>query len=75
MHVQCPSSAVRGTYPVIWGTPPGIIWLVKASSDDGASAPEEVPEDINQRVRTLCLGLPEVTVRVDFSLTSRRSTV
>jgi hypothetical protein len=28
-------------------------------------APVEVPEDIVARVRTLCLALPEVTVRVD----------
>ena len=27
-------------------------------------APVEVPEDIVERVRTLCLALPEVTVRV-----------
>jgi hypothetical protein len=38
------------------------------------SAPVEVPEDIVERVRTLCLALPEVTVRVDASLTSARST-
>jgi hypothetical protein len=38
------------------------------------SAPVEVPEDIVERVRTLCLGLPEVTVRVDYSLTRARST-
>ena len=30
-----------------------------------ARAPVEVPEDIVERVRTLCLALPEVTVRVD----------
>ena len=28
-------------------------------------APVEVPEDIVERIRTLCLALPEVTVRVD----------
>ena len=28
-------------------------------------APVEVPDDIFERVRTLCLALPEVTVRVD----------
>jgi hypothetical protein len=28
-------------------------------------APVEVPEDIVERVRTLCLALPEVTVRID----------
>ena len=38
------------------------------------SAPVEVPEDIVQRVRALCLALPEVTVRVDDSLTRTRST-
>ena len=38
------------------------------------SAPVEVPEDIFERVRTLCLALPEVTVRVDRSLTRTRST-
>jgi hypothetical protein len=30
-----------------------------------ANTPIEVPEDIDERVRTLCLALPEVTVRVD----------
>ena len=38
------------------------------------SAPVEVPEDIVERIRTLCLALPEVTVRVDESLTRTRST-
>ena len=38
------------------------------------SAPVELPEDIVERVRTLCLALPEVTVRVDDSLTTSRST-
>jgi len=38
------------------------------------SAPVEVPEDIVERVRTLCLALPEVTVRADGSLTRTRST-
>ena len=37
-------------------------------------APVGAPEDIVERVRTLCLALPEVTVRVDASLTSTRST-
>ena len=37
------------------------------------SAPAEVPEDIVERIRTLCLALPEVTVRVDDSLTPARS--
>jgi len=38
------------------------------------SAPAEVPEEIFERVRTLCLALPEVTVRVDGSRTRTRST-
>jgi hypothetical protein len=38
------------------------------------SAPVEVPEDIVERIRTLCLALPEVTVRVDGSLARARST-
>jgi hypothetical protein len=38
------------------------------------SAPVEVPEDIVERIRTLCLALPEVTVRVDGSLVRQRST-
>jgi hypothetical protein len=38
------------------------------------SAPVEVPEDIVERIRTLCLALPEVTVRADDSLTRTRST-
>jgi YjbR len=38
------------------------------------SAPVEIPEDIVERVSALCLALPEVTVRVDYSLTDARST-
>jgi hypothetical protein len=38
------------------------------------SAPAEIPEDILQRVRKLCLVLPEVTVRVDGSRVIQRST-
>ena len=34
----------------------------------------EVPEDIVERIRTLCLALPKVTVRVDYPLTTARST-
>jgi hypothetical protein len=34
----------------------------------------EVPPDIFERVNALCLALPEVTVRVDESLTRTRST-
>jgi hypothetical protein len=40
---------------------------------DGPRAPIEIPDDIFERVRTLCLALPEVTVRVDESLTPTRS--
>ena len=36
--------------------------------------PVEVPEDIVERIRTLCLALPEVTVRVDYSRIRARST-
>jgi hypothetical protein len=39
-----------------------------------ASAPVEIPQDIEERVRTLCLALPEVTVRVDESRIKARST-
>ncbi len=38
------------------------------------TAPIEVPGDIEERVRALCLALPEVTVRVDESRTRARST-
>jgi hypothetical protein len=34
----------------------------------------QVPEDIAERVRALCLALPEVTVRVDYSRVRARST-
>ena len=36
--------------------------------------PVEVPEDIVERIRALCLALPEVTVRVDYPRTRARST-
>jgi hypothetical protein len=36
--------------------------------------PAEVPEDMVEKVRALCLALPEVTLRVDHSLTRTRST-
>jgi hypothetical protein len=38
------------------------------------SASVEVPEVIVERIRTLCLALPDVTVRVDGSLARARST-
>jgi hypothetical protein len=47
---------------------------VKPEPDDGVSAPVEVPEDMEVRIRTQCLALPEVTVRVDYALTRTRST-
>jgi hypothetical protein len=37
------------------------------------NAPVEVPEEFTARIRALCLALPEVTVRVDDSLTPARS--
>jgi hypothetical protein len=36
--------------------------------------PVEVPEQVYERVRAICLALPEVTVRVDESQLSARST-
>jgi|SRR5579871_5065319 len=38
------------------------------------SEPVEIPEDVVERIGALCLALPEVTVRVDDSQTSARST-
>jgi hypothetical protein len=49
-------------------------WLVKPDSNSEMSAPVEVAEGIVKRVRTLCLALPEVTVRVDYSRVRTRST-
>ncbi len=48
--------------------------MSSTADDAGASSPIEVPEDIFERVSMLCLALPEVTVRVDASLTRARST-
>jgi YjbR len=45
-----------------------------AQQISGVGAPVEVPEDVVERVRALCLALPEVTIRIDHSLTSTRST-
>jgi hypothetical protein len=39
-----------------------------------ASVNVEVPEDIVERIRALCLALPEVTVRVDQPRIAARST-
>jgi hypothetical protein len=38
------------------------------------SAPIEVPDAIVERIRGICLALPEVTVRFDLSRTRARST-
>jgi hypothetical protein len=38
------------------------------------SRPLEVPEDIAERISSLCLALPEVTVRIDYSRSRARST-
>jgi hypothetical protein len=48
---------------------------VTGTGNDGRSgSPIEIPGDIFERVSTLCLSLPEVTVRVDASLVTTRST-
>ena len=39
-----------------------------------ADSPVEIPDDIEERVRTLCLALPEVTVAVDEPRVRSRST-
>jgi hypothetical protein len=46
----------------------------RARQMSGVRAPVEVPEDIVERVRALCLALPEVTIRIDHSRTRTRST-
>jgi predicted DNA-binding protein (MmcQ/YjbR family) len=45
-----------------------------SAGSSGASAPVEIPEELVERVRALCLALPEVTVRVDYSRIRTRST-
>jgi hypothetical protein len=48
---------------------------VSNTANDGrVSSPIEVPEDVFERVSSLCLALPEVTVRADASLITARST-
>ncbi len=49
---------------------------VSSTADDEAraNAPIEVAQELLERVTTLCLALPEVTVRVDAPLTTTRST-
>jgi hypothetical protein len=44
------------------------------SMTEDASGNVEVPDDIVERIRALCLALPEVTVRVDESRIAARST-
>jgi hypothetical protein len=45
-----------------------------SSGDSHVRAPVEVPEDIVERIRAVCMALPEVTVRIDESLIRTRST-
>ncbi len=48
--------------------------IVKAQPHNRVDAPVEVADDMVERVRAMCLALPEVAVRVDYSRTSTRST-
>lgn len=48
--------------------------MSSARNDGCPRAPIEVSEDVFERVSRLCLVLPEVTVRVDASLSRARST-
>jgi hypothetical protein len=43
-------------------------------TDAHAEGPVRIPTEILERVRTLCLALPEVTVRIDESRVRARST-
>ena len=43
-------------------------------TEDAGGASAEIPDGIVERIRALCLALPEVTLRVDDSRTSARST-
>ncbi len=43
-------------------------------NNDPPAESVRVPKDIVQRIGALCLALPEVTVRVDYSRTRSRST-
>jgi hypothetical protein len=63
----------RAGPPVARATP---AWHARGvrPSDESVRGPVAVPEDIVDRIRTLCLALPEVTVRVDESRTRTRST-
>jgi hypothetical protein len=68
-HVS--AQRVRELVCEAWATQAPRALMSKDVPDD---SPVEVPEDIEERVRTLCLALPEVTVRVDQSRTNARST-
>jgi hypothetical protein len=43
-------------------------------NNDPSTGSVEVPKDIVERAGALCLALPELTVRVDYSRTTSRST-
>jgi predicted DNA-binding protein (MmcQ/YjbR family) len=45
-----------------------------ARRDPRLAAPLQIPKQVHERVRALCLALPEVTVRVDEPQVSARST-
>jgi hypothetical protein len=47
---------------------------MKARPPDRSGAPVEIATDIVERVRTMSLALPEVTLRIDHSRTRTRST-
>jgi YjbR len=64
----------RSPDPAYGGTEPGIISLVKRESDDPARTAVELSAEIVERVSALCMALPEVTVRVDDSMVTTRST-
>ena len=51
-----------------------MFYVSNTASDGRVSSSIEVPEDIFERVSSLCLALPEVTVRVDALLIRARST-
>jgi predicted DNA-binding protein (MmcQ/YjbR family) len=46
----------------------------RRTSHSREGTPVEIPKDIFERIRALCLALPEVTVRVDASRVTARST-
>lgn len=48
--------------------------MAQGNDRDTSAAPFEIPTDVFERVSALCLGLPEVTVRVDESRIRQRST-